>query len=369
MPNLANNMFWFGTLSWGVMSSIPAQAGFELTEAEKKKLRQQWTDKKRYCYTTGSRKEAGGHTQRFLKILNKCDPKTYFLFARQVYFTEFLASTGILTTRKVVAKEMSPFATAQWAVFETFEHKARIGFIEHADEMKALTRSDGERCGHELYALHHLPVEKMPWQLRLIMKRFPGSYSEMRKRLDEKLRKKVRLEGDPYRYESHAERLAQRLNIDAFEDKARRLLEHWRVTIEAPDHRGIFFVHGDMAPNNLYAHDDGNIEFLDFEWVGITHNRIKALVTDFGNLHGRAWNNPAYQDALRDELMRCFENDGMAEAGKAVVSLGILFSHVGLSGAFENYAPDKRDVPLQRERREATEQLLRKAWDIAGLIL
>ncbi|MBI4067878.1 phosphotransferase [Candidatus Kaiserbacteria bacterium] len=360
-------MFWFGTVSWNVISSIPEQAGFELTETEKEKLKQQWTDKKRYCYTTGSRKEAGGRTQRFLKILNKRDPKTYFLFARQVYFTEFLAHTGVLTTRKVIAKHMNPLTGAQWAVFETFERNARIGFIEHADEMKALTRRDGERCGHELYALHRLPVDKMPWQLRIIMKRFPGSYDEMRKRLDEKLQKKVYMEGDLHRYESHASRLAQRLGVDAFEDTAKQLLEHWRATIEAPEHKGIFFVHGDMAPNNLYVHDNGDIEFLDFEWVGITYNRIKALVTDFGNLHGRAWNNPTYQEALCDELMRCFAHDGMTEAGKAVVSLGILFSHVGLSGAFENYAPDKRDIPLQRERREATEQLLRKAWDIAGL--
>lgn len=360
-------MFWFGTLSWGVISSIPEQAGFELTGGEKEKLKQQWTDKKRYCYTTGSRKEAGGHTQRFLKILNRRDLKTYFLFARQVYFTEFLASTGILTTRKIVAKKMSPFAGAQWAVFETFEHKARIGFIEHADEMKALTVREGERCGHELYALHHLPVEQMPWQLRIIMKRFPGSYNEMKKRLDEKLRKQVHLEADPHRYESHARRLGQRLHIDDFEDKARQLLEHWRAIIEAPEHHGIFFVHGDMAPNNLYVHDNGDIEFLDFEWVGITYNRIKALVTDFGNLHGRAWNNRVYQDALCRALISCFAKDGMEEAGKAVVSLGILFSHTGLSGAFENYPADKRDLPFEQERREVTEKLLRKSWDIAGL--
>lgn len=56
-----------------------------------------------------------------------------------------------------------------------------------------------------------------------------------------------------------------------------------------------YFVHNDMALNNVFYGNDKKITFLDFEHASVTHNQFLAQLTDLGNFYGRMWPNPEMQ--------------------------------------------------------------------------
>lgn len=66
-------------------------------------------------------------------------------------------------------------------------------------------------------------------------------------------------------------------------------------------------VHGDLAPNNLYVYDNGEVEFLDLEWSGTCSNEALAMITDFGNLRARAWNNKEFREALDAAILEKYK--------------------------------------------------------------
>jgi hypothetical protein len=126
--------------------------------------------------------------------------------------------------------------------------------------------------------------------------------------------------------------------------------------IDLKRNREISLVHGDMAPNNLYVFDTGDVELLDLEWVGTFENKAIAMILDFGNLRSRSWSNETFRRALDAVLIETYSLQGQEELGKAIVQLSILRSHSLLSGCFENYERAKQEDLIQTKRRNSTEQ-------------
>lgn len=126
-------------------------------------------------------------------------------------------------------------------------------------------------------------------------------------------------------------------------------------------------MHGDLAPGNMYVNDNGDVEFLDWEWAGVANNRAIATIIDYGNCRARAWNNSEFREALDNALIARYRSRGQEELGRAIVSLGIFRSHMGLAGFFENYDLKKQRKEQEKRRRESTEADIKKAWEIAGL--
>lgn len=91
----------------------------------------------------------------------------------------------------------------------------------------------------------------------------------------------------------------------------RVLVDHLN-TLNPPDGRQ-YFVHGDMAPNNMCVSkgDDRKSLVLDFEHAGKTEYRMLAKLTDMSNFIGRCWPNPE----LKRDLLRSLLDSESDELG------------------------------------------------------
>jgi len=128
-------------------------------------------------------------------------------------------------------------------------------------------------------------------------------------------------------------------------------------------------VHGNLDPGNAYVRKNGEVELIDFEFTGVTRNEILGGMVDFGNLRARVWNNKNFRDAFDEAVIARYQKEGREEVGRAIVSLGILRSHAILAGFFENYEHERQGEEDQIQRRDATEQDIKKAWEVAGVAL
>lgn len=161
-----------------------------------------------------------------------------------------------------------------------------------------------------------------------------------------------------------------RLGARDFRQSVNELFARYENTVKSFQRKNKhFLVHGDCCPNNTFYGDAGEVELTDFGHAGVTKNELLALIHDFGNMRARAWNNRAYREALDEAIIEHYGSRGQEEAGKAVVALGILRSHMCLAGFFENYDIGKQREEQEKARRENTEADARKAFEISGIDL
>ena len=148
-----------------------------------------------------------------------------------------------------------------------------------------------------------------------------------------------------------------------FREATNSLLEKSSQIMDKDQFQGRFMTHGDLSPSNIYVADSGGITFLDREWTGASGNKLLALIYDYGNLRARSWNNKEFRETLDDELKKQLGD----EAGKTVISLGILRSHCNLAGFFENYPLEVQENEIETQRRLGTEEDIIKAFSEAGI--
>ena len=164
--------------------------------------------------------------------------------------------------------------------------------------------------------------------------------------------------------------MEKRLGTDDFRSKVEELFKKYEDVIKSFQQKDkYFFVHGDCCPRNTFYHDSGKVEFSDWGHAGVTKNELLALVYDYGNMRARAWNNKEYREAMDKAILEHYHSQGQEEAGKAVVTLGILRSHCCLAGFFENYDISKQREEQEKARKESTEQDVKKAFAIASIEL
>jgi len=331
------------------------------------RIEMQVAQAKRYIFAVGKRQEGGVAVERFLKIPVNDNPEIDEPFKRQIEFSKFLKKDGRIKTRGVIEANTDRKQGSPFAVMETFrEDEARIGFISGAEDMEFLTNKEAQSCIKTLETLQEIDTSDMTPEFKECLQKVDMDAQSLIDEIMNNLEEKVVPE-DTEKEELYHEVLNRRFGITDFKDRVIKLLEYLKDTLKEEDDKEEVLVHGDLAPNNLYVYDNGDVEFLDLEWAGITKNKAIGTVIDFGNLRARAWNNKEFREGLDIELLDGYKKNGKEKLGRAVASLGILRSHMGLAGFFENYDLEKQRREEQKNRRESTEADIVKAWEIAGL--
>lgn len=341
---------------------------FIIDPEDKELFAEQIKTNKRYIYVVGEHQEGDQKMERFLKIPVNDNPDIDEPFRRQIEFERFLKKDGRIKTRDVITANTDRQQGMPFAIMETFSGAdAEIGFIANHEDMELLTDREARSCIKTLEKLQQINTKSLPPELLDVMPKFNGNYQNLLEDMISTLNEKVvALDSPNQKEESFHTVLNRRLGAENFKERTLELVEYWKNIIKKQENKGNFLVHGDLSPVNLYVYDNGEVEFLDWEWSGVCDNRAIATIIDFGNLRARAWNNKEFREGLDAALIESYKSRGQEELGRAIVSLGILRSHMGLAGFFENYDLNKQRQEEEQRRRDLTENDIVKAWEIAG---
>lgn len=353
----------------GDVARLMNAIGFTVDPEDEEDFKEQIRNEERFITVVGNRTENGKTVERFLKIPVSDNLEVDEPFRCQVLVGRFLKERTQIKTRGVVKANTDRAAGMLYAIMETFgKDEAEIGFIAGPEDMKLLTEREAKSCIETMFQLQGIRVEGMPKDVRESLADCGAMYDDVAENILETMDEEVTALDSPRESsEPYHQVLNRRFGTKSFKENVQELLEYARSIIEQEDDGEPTLLHGDLSPDNLYVYNNGEVEFLDHEWTGFSRNRAVATLYDYGNLRARAWNNPVFQNALDDELLSAYRERGEEKLGKAVVSLGILRSHAGLSKFFENYEPRKQKRAKEKERREATERDIPKAWKVMGV--
>lgn len=277
---------------------------FSLTPDAKEVIQEQIESGVRFVHIVGKRKEAGAEVDRFLKIPTRESGEIDELFRRQILFGKFLKKTGI-KTRDIVAANLNREEGLPYAIMETFNGgEAKIGFITNAEDMELLTAKEAQSCVETLGRLHSIDIKTVPADVREILAHFSGSTEEFCGSIIENLDEKVRALDTEGEEEYYHQVLNRRLGVSNFKEKVEQLMGVCKDAIKSEEGKKEVLVHGDLSPTNLYVYDNGEVEFLDLEWSGNCDNEALAMITDFGNLRARAWNNKDFRRLLIQQFLK-----------------------------------------------------------------
>jgi serine/threonine protein kinase len=342
---------------------VLAEQNFIVGDAERKTIQKRTTNGRRYFFMVVKRIEGKNTIERFIKIPENNTKKLLLPFQRQIEIAKHIKSHRIISTRGVVASNYDPKKGIPFVVMETFPtNQSKIGFIEGDSGVELLGIREARQTIDQLQKFHSISIQTLPTRLKKILKIYPGDYKGFRREVFRYLNKKVKPLDGKGKTEPFHKVLERRLRIPEIKTKAKKLLAQLEPIIDSRSSRVPSIVHGDMAPNNLYVFNSGDVELLDLEWVGVFKNKAIAMILDFGNLRARSWRNEKFRNALDDALIKIYRAKRQEKIGRAIVQLSILRSHIQLSGFFENYARPKQKDLLQTRRRKQTESDIAKAF-------
>jgi len=337
-------------------------------DPELNKIIEEQIESGRYVTVVGERQEGDNKIECFFKAPAKASKEIDEPFIRQVLLGKFLKEDGRVETRGIISANIDRQEGPLYAVMETLESsEARVGFITNAEDMELLTPIEAQNCIKVLDQLQNIDVSEIPDHVQEALRIFDGNTDNFCESLVDVLEKRVKALDTEGEDEPYHQVLNRRLGISNFKEKTIQLLDALRNVIKNEEQKKESLVHGDLAPNNLYVYDNGDVEFLDLEWAGICKNKAIGTIIDFGNLRARAWNNKEFRYALDEALLKKHQEEGREELGRAIISLGILRSHMRLAGYFENYSLEKQQKEEEMNRRESTEVDIVRAWEVAGL--
>lgn len=325
----------------------------------------------RYAHLTIIQQSEDGSFQekKFFKLLTSKGERRERdeeAFLREILVTDFLARKTDIPARKVDSYYINPNKKDFYAIMETLP-KAQVGFIEKSDEITDLTEKHAQKCIENLVKIQD-EIKKIPPEVREklsereVLNSYEGLLEDVEGIIKEEVHPLDKPEGELFH-----QTMNRRLGLVDFKNKAIELIEKFKKVIQEAESSRDYLVHGDLSPNNLYVHDNGKVEFLDWEWASISNNEVLATIYDYGNLRARAWNNQKFREALDQAIIDQYKDD--PEKGKAIVSLGILRSHLMLAGFFEDYPQEKQMKENETARRENTEEDVRKAFEISNIRL
>ncbi len=331
---------------------------------ERQNLDNEIEESDRFIAFVSEKKEDGGNVKRFVKVPALRSTEVMDTFKRQVDVTKFLNKEGALRTEKLIDYKTDFEDGWPFMVAEAINREAEeTGFDHHGEH---LDQAAAVGFAETLQKLHSIDMSRFPMESRSHLAEFPEKYEEMRDEIMEVLEQKVNpmdgKENEPFH-----KVLGRRLEVKNFKDKVRELLKALEPLVKKAEKGKEVLVHGNLDPGNAYVRKNGEVELVDFEFTGTTHNEILGAMVDFGNLRARVWNNKNFRDAFDNALLGIYRKQGREEVGRAIVSLGILRSHAVLAGFFENYEHERQVEEEQIQRRDATEQDIKKAWAVAGI--
>ncbi len=345
------------------VNNVLQEQRFIIGQKEKALIEKRIANGRRYFFMVADRREGSHVTQRFIKIPENNTKKLLLPFQRQIEVAKYLKKNKVINTRGVIAANYDPTKGIPFAIMETFPPGyAKVGFIENNKGVERLGEREAKRIVSQLKKFHAISVYALPANVKKVLKINAGNYKSFSREIIRNLNKKVR----PLDRRKGSEMLykvfERRLGIADLREKTKALLGGSEHIIDTKEHRRISLVHGDMAPNNLYVFDSGDVEFLDLEWVGTFKNSAIAMVFDFGNLRARSWNNRKFRNMLDNIFIESYRKAGKEALGRTIVKLSILRSHMLLSGFFENYIHPKQEDPIQTLRRKETEHDIVQAF-------
>ena len=342
---------------------VLGEQGFILGDKEGEIINSRINNGRRYFFMVANRKEGDRLVERFIKIPENNTKKLLLPFERQIEMALYLKSNNIINTRGVIDFNVNPKQGTPYAIMETFPfNKDKIGFIENNNGVEFLTKVEAQKTIDQLVHFHQIDIASLPEPLNSKLIKNKGDFKSFKRDIIKFLNKKVKPLGNT-ESEYFYKVLEKRLGITDIKSKLTKIIDSFKTYIETDENNTLTLIHGDMAPNNLYIFDSGDVEFLDLEWVGTVPNKAIAMIYDFGNLRARSWKNKDFRFELDKALLNNYKNVGKEKLGEIIIKLSIIRSHSRLSSYFENYDWAKQEIPNEMERRNQTEQDLKMVFE------
>ena len=339
------------------------EKGFVINDKDRELINARLNNGRRYFFLLANRKEGEQLVERFIKIPENNTKKLLLPFKRQIEVAIYLKSKNIINTRGVIEYNFDPKKGTPFVIMETFpSNKDKIGFIENNNGVEFLTEREAKRTIDQLVSFHNINVLDLPDDLQKILVKNKDAFKSLKREVNKFLNKKVKPK-DFAGPEIFHKVLENRLGVQDFKKKIIKILNSWQNQIESLSNDKLFLIHGDMAPNNLYVFDSGDVEFLDLEWVGTSKNEAMAMIKDFGNLRARSWKSKNFRIELDKALLDYYKKENMEKLGEIIIKLSILRSCIILSSYFENYDWAKQELPDEKERRIQTEHDLKMIFE------
>lgn len=318
------------------ITSILRKENFDFTAEDVNALLKGNQKGMRYGNAVLIRHETGKDERRFIKIVLDGTWRTYQAFRRQVRITEALSNDQNFAhpTMRVLSSSLIP--PLPYAVFETREQGEDFGFM-HDDRgfYERFTSSDMRRLIELMYAFHQAG-SSLQSATRALTRRISSTVNtyerEFKKLLNTRITH-VRKDGTRMT-DSVCQLLVSYTGVqDIGAIIVRKLERYFALVASSKTKAECFLVHADMQIDNVYKHENGDFELLDFEWVGRCSSPAIAIMFDYGNLRARAWSSPRFQAMLDASMLEVgaavYPNS--VEMIKAALALGILRSSLLMS--------------------------------------
>ncbi len=270
----------------------------------------------RYGVKTLPRRESGEVVDRFVKIVIDGKWETYTLFKRQVFVSRALAAHAAKDDLFVSVAHASTSLPIAYAVFGTLPEGRGYGFMHDKKEYyDALSQDDVNNLVRKIFQFHSLGQDIVSLK---DMRRIPHEKAFYCKENADLLAEKVVSKDvrGVLKECTVEDFFAKVYRVSNFLQESHKFLEDLFVEASQYVERGPVMTHADLAIDNIYMSESKDFSLIDFEWVGITHNPLIAIMYDYGNLRARAWSSPDFQTRL----------------DKAFVSVGADVSEIPVDG-------------------------------------
>lgn len=194
--------------------------------------------------------------------------------------------------------------------------------VIEAEEMEPLAEESAEKCIESLsrlYETEDIPADvKEKLNERKELQNFDGLSGDIVSMLNQDLK-----DGRKF-YEVLQEKLEikEKPGIGNLKEQIEKILEDCQEVIKMEDGEKEFLVNGDLDIKNTHIGENSEVKFSKLEWATFSKNKALAFIFDYGNLRGRAMDNPKLQEALDEAIRKEFK--GNPDLGEAIVKLGIL---------------------------------------------
>ena len=318
------------------ISLILKSEGFVFTDEDVKNLLKGNQKGVRYGNAVLERIEEGIKQRRFIKIVLDGTWRTYKLFERQVNITSALHDDNNFSSPTLMVIKYSLKSPVPYAIFETREDGNGFGFMhDNPAFYESCTEEQIQKLVKVIYKFHQagFSIQKNTLKLTRPVSSKIGFYKkEFVKLLDKEITHRSKESKETTG--KVEEFLILYTGMPDIRARLMQILEEGFVQVKnSRTNKGFYLVHADMQIDNVYKHQNGDFELLDFEWVGRADNPVVAIMYDYGNLRARAWSSPSFQSMLDKAMLEVGtsiypDSTEMVEAG---MRLGIVRSSLMMS--------------------------------------
>jgi len=360
--------FFIRKANYDRISLILKAEGFIFEDADVQSLLKGNQKGVRYGNMVLERVEAGGRQKRFIKIMLDGTQRTFKLFERQVKIASALHDDKDFhsPTLEVIKHSFKP--PVPYAVFETREDGNGFGFM-HDDPAfyGSCTEEQIQKLVKVICSFHQagFGIRQSTLKLtRLIHSSIRFYKKEFSKLLGTEIIHRSKDGNETTK--SVEELLVLYAGMPNVRARLMQILEDDFIqVINSRTNKGFYLVHADMQIDNVYKHQNGDFELLDFEWVGRVDDPVVAIMYDYGNLRARAWSSTSFQNILDKAMLEVGSNmyPDSVEMIKAGMRLGVIRSSLMMS----RYHMDVVNT-LEKDKRTEQDYFDMYSKSIAALV-